>query len=519
MSDDPEDTMRDIELLKDVLHGNQPQSGSGPADETLPMSSVPRDLAEAAYREMLAQEGEGGIPLEIFRAYDIRGLADEQLTDEASQQIGRAFGTYLGGSGRVVVGGDVRVSTPRIRKAFAAGLNAAGCDVLDIGVVPTPAVYWAMHEVDDVVGGVAVTGSHNPPPYNGFKLTKGTTGLHGPEILRLRQIINEGSFSSGSGSVEHDDDVAEDYKEMILEKIELRHGLKVVVDAANGAASNFAHYVYKRLGCSVIRIYCEEDGTFPNHPADPTVPEAMVDLQAKVLEEGADLGIGFDGDADRVGIVDDKGQMLYGDQFMALFFREVLAKQPGAPTIVEVKCSQGLIDDIRAHGGDPVIYKTGHSLIKAKMKELGAPFTGEMSGHMFFADEFYGHDDAIYAGARLMRIIVDSGKKLSELLSDLPVYHATPELRVDCPDATKFQVVEEVTKKLKAEHEVIDIDGARVVFDDGWGLIRCSNTSPKLIVRSEGKTPERRDEILRLLMGALEGYPDVDLAPVRAQLG
>lgn len=497
----------------------RPSSSHGADDETLrQVPIVPRDLAEQAWREISDMEG-GMPPSEIFRAYDIRGLADSELSDANSEQIGRAFGTYLGGSGAVVIGGDVRVSTPRIRAAFARGLNAAGCDAIDVGVVPTPAVYFAMHYYGDkVVGGVAITGSHNPPEYNGFKLCQGTRGLHGDDVQELRRIIEENRFSSGTGSVSEDGDLAEEYMEMLLEKIELRHGLKVVVDAANGAASNFAHYVYKRLGCSVIRMYCDEDGTFPNHPADPTVPEAMVDLRAKVLEEGADLGIGFDGDADRIGIVDDTGRVRAGDEFMALFFREVLKKQPGADAIVEVKCSQALIDDIKAHGGKPLIYKTGHSLIKAKMKELGSLFTGEMSGHMFFADEFYGHDDAIYAGARLMRAIVDSGKKLSELLADLPTYHPTRELRVGCPDTEKFDVVTEVTEALSARFEILDVDGVRVCFPDGWGLVRCSNTSPKLIVRAEGATPARRDEILRLLRDELAKHDQVDIAPLDAEL-
>jgi len=459
------------------------------------------------------------IPGEIFRSYDIRGFADSQLTDENVRAIGQAFGSFVGGSGRVVVGGDVRLSTPRIRVAFAAGLNAAGVDVLDIGVVPTPAVYFALHHIEGLVGGVMITGSHNPPDYNGFKMCKGTDGLHGDDIQSLRTAIEAGSYSSGSGSVAHDEDLLDDYMEMLIDKVELEHGLKIVVDAANGCASNVAPYVFKRMGCSVTQMYCTEDGSFPNHPADPTVPEAMVDLQAKVLEIGADLGVGFDGDADRLGIVDDLGRIVWADRFMCLFFREVLANYPGAPAIIEVKCSQALIEDVEAHGGKPLIFKTGHSLIKAKMKELNAPFTGEMSGHIFFADEFYGHDDAIYAAARLFRILAASGRKLSDLLDEIPTYHATPELRVSCPEDRKFDVVSEVTAALRAEYEILDIDGVRVVFEDGWGLVRCSNTSPMLIVRSEGKTPERRDEILELLISKLEGQADVDLTPLREALG
>jgi len=426
----------------------------------------------------------------IFREYDIRGLANEDLTSGVVDKIARAFATYLSthAGQRVIVGQDNRVSSPRIRQAGITGLINSGCQVIDIGTVVTPAFYFAcMHYHAD--GGVMVTASHNPPEFNGFKLMHGSGTLYGDAISQIRELALREEFAKGNGSVQTQD-IVPIYQTMLREKIRLGpHRLRVIVDCGNGTAGLIAPAVLEDLGCDVTCLYCDSDPRFPHHHPDPVRPENLRDLIATVQRAHADVGIGFDGDGDRLGVVNDRGEIIWGDILMILFWREILPKYPGAIGIVEVKCSQALYEEIARLGGKPMFYKTGHSLIKAKMREVGAVFTGEMSGHMFFADEYYGFDDAIYAAARLLRILSQTETRLSSLLADVPRYYATPEIRVECPDALKFKVVRDATEDFKRKYEVVDVDGARVLFPEGWGLIRASNTQPALVIRAEAKTP------------------------------
>ncbi len=443
----------------------------------------------------------GGINPAIFREYDIRGQASEDLTSDVVTKIARAYASYLrqDAGERVIVGQDNRESSPRIRDAVIGGLIASGCRVIDIGTVVTPAFYFACrHYQGD--GGVMVTASHNPPEFNGFKLVHGAGTLYGDAIQQIRELAAKNAFVEGRGSVQTMD-IVPIYRTMLREKIRLgARRLRVVVDCGNGTAGLIAPDVLADLGCDITCLYCDSDPRFPHHHPDPVRPENLQDLIHTVRKERADVGIGFDGDGDRLGVVNDRGEIVWGDILMILFWREILPQHPGAVGIVEVKSSQALYDEITRLGGKPIFYKTGHSLIKAKMRELGAVFTGEMSGHMFFADEYYGFDDAIYAAARLLRILSQTESPLSHLLADVPRYYATPETRVDCPDEVKFKVIQKVTEDFKREREVIDVDGARVLFPDGWGLIRASNTQPALVIRAEAKTPDG----LRRIQGVLE---------------
>lgn len=442
----------------------------------------------------------------VFRSYDIRGLVETQLTEAAVTLIGKAYGTVARSHKvkTVSIGRDCRDSSPRLSQALIAGINSTGIDVIDLGCVPTPMQYFSLHELD-VQGGIEVTGSHNPPEYNGFKISIGTGSLHGEAIQNLRKLIEAGDFAEGEGTCESHD-IFPAYQKFCAENIELGpRKLKMVVDGGNGTAGPFALPVFEQHGVELVPLYCDMDATFPNHHPDPTVEENLVDLQKAVLESQADLGIAFDGDGDRIGVVDDKGQILWGDQLLILFAREILTEEPGATIVGEVKCSQVMYDDIEKHGGKAVMWKTGHSLIKDKMKELGAAIAGEMSGHIFFKHRFFGFDDATYAGLRLLEILSKTDAPLSSLLSDLPKTYSTPELRVPCPEDLKFNLVAAATQFFKDEgHKVIDIDGARVVFEDGWGLVRCSNTGPILVMRFEAQNPARLEEIRHYVESAVE---------------
>jgi phosphomannomutase/phosphoglucomutase len=347
-----------------------------------------------------------------------------------------------------------------------------------------------------------VTASHNPPQYNGFKVCIGSDSLHGKELLEILEIINKKTFSSGKGSRSFAD-VITPYKEFLKKNISISRPLKVGIDAGNGTAGVIAVPVLKSLGCGVHDLYCDMDGTFPNHEADPTVLKNMKDLIALVREKGLDLGIGYDGDGDRIGVVDEKGNIVFGDQLMIIFSREILSRKPGATFISEVKCSKTMYDDIEKHGGRAIMWKTGHSLIKKKMKEEKAELAGEMSGHMFFADRYFGFDDALYASCRLLEIIANTGKKISELLSDVPKTYSTPEIRVECPDDKKFALVKNVTEFFRKNYKIIDIDGVRVLFEDGWGLVRASNTQPALVLRFEAMSEKRLKEIRYLVESTL----------------
>ncbi len=462
----------------------------------------------------------------IFREYDIRGVVGSDLTADVAEAIARAYAVYLRRAGsslptrdkagegdiRVVVGCDNRESSPWIRDAVVHGLVASGCHVVDIGTVITPSFYFArVHYGID--GGVMITASHNPPEFNGFKLAHEFGTIYGEEIQEVRRLAERGEQVVGSGSVEHRD-VASVYRAMLQEKIRLGpRRLHVVLDCGNGTASLVAPQVLEEWGVEVTCLYCDSDPRFPHHHPDPVQPDNLKDLIAAVQRTRADVGIGLDGDGDRIGVVDEHGAIIWGDTLMILFWREILPKHPDTVGIVEVKCSQALYEEIARLGGRPMFYKTGHSLIKAKMKEVNAVFTGEMSGHMFFADEYYGYDDAVYAAGRLLRILTKTDKKLSEMLADVPRYYNTPEIRVDCPDELKFEIVRKVTAEFKHRYEVIDVDGARVLFGDGWGLIRASNTQPVLVLRAEAKTPEALARIQQTLEDALKQFPPV--GPVR----
>ncbi len=455
----------------------------------------------------------------IFREYDIRGVVGRDITPDVAETIARAYAIYLRRNRRnetqptqVIVGRDNRESSPSIRDAVVRGLVSSGCHAIDIGTVITPVFYFArLHSGID--GGVMITASHNPPEFNGFKLTHGFATLYGAEIQEVRRLAERRKFVDGSGSVEIRD-VTPAYRKMLIEKIRLGpRRLRVVIDCGNGTASLIAPEALEDLGARVIRLHCDSDPTFPNHHPDPVQPENLKDLIATVRTERADLGLGFDGDGDRLGVVDDRGEIIWGDILMILFWREILPKHPGSIGIVEVKCSLALSDEIARLGGKPMFYRTGHSLIKAKMKELGAVFTGEMSGHLFFADEYYGYDDAVYAAARLLRILSNTDKRLSDLLADVPRYYSTPETRVDCADEVKFEIVGKVAEEFKRGYDVIDVDGARVLFDHGWGLIRASNTQPALVLRVEAKTPEGLEHIKKALEDELRKFPAV--GPVR----
>jgi phosphomannomutase/phosphoglucomutase len=441
----------------------------------------------------------------IFRQYDIRGITGNDLTEEAARGVGRGYAALLaqrGIAGAVVVGRDNRPSGPMLRDALVRGLTECGVSVIDIDVVPTPVLYWGLHHLP-VVGGIQITGSHNPPEYNGFKLCVGFDSVHGEEIQVLRRLIETGTFPTGDARVTQER-VIDRYIDDIVAKVGvLSRRLKIVVDAGNGAGSLVAEKLFSRLGVDGTYLFCESDGTFPNHHPDPTVVENLHDIIAEVRRQGADIGIAFDGDADRIGIVDGAGGIVWGDHVLILYARDVLSRTgKGQSIIFDVKCSQALPHAISEAGGVPVMWKTGHSLIKERMKELHAPIAGEMSGHMFFTEGFYGHDDAMYGGARLLRIVADSGKSVRELLSDVPKFVSTPELRVDCPDEIKFGIVERAARHFKETHDVIDVDGVRVLFGDGWGLIRASNTQPVLVTRYEARTAARLAEI----RGEMEGW-------------
>ena len=445
------------------------------------------------------------IKANIFRQYDVRGVVDQDLTEAAAYRIARAVATQAAARNwhKILLGRDNRKSSPRLREVVVKGLLDSGCEVVDLGVVVTPIFYFAARHLD-INAGLMITASHNPAEYNGFKILMGEGTIYGEEIQDLRCLAESGEFITDSGGIVTQVNVVEDYMDMIKEKIQMGpKKIKLVVDCGNGTASLFAPRLFRELGCSVVELYCESDPEFPNHHPDPVAVENCQDLIRVVQEEEADLGIGLDGDGDRLGVVDRQGNIIWGDMLMILFWREILPKYPGSQCIVEVKCSQSLIDEIDRLGGTPQIYKTGHSLIKARMREIGAVFTGEMSGHLFFADEYYGFDDALYAAARLLRILSNSEQDITALLADVPEYYATPEIRVKSSDEEKFQVVEKVLKHFQSRYQVIDVDGARILFPNGWGLVRASNTGPELIVRCEGKTPNGLESIKRELFSFL----------------
>jgi phosphomannomutase/phosphoglucomutase len=451
----------------------------------------------------------------VFREYDIRGLVDIDMVANDVVRLGQAFGTYLTDHqvSEALLGWDSRESSPAYREAMATGLMSAGIHVIDIGQVTTPIFYFARVHYDREAG-VMITASHNPADYNGFKLAYGKSTIYGDEIQAVRRIMERGIFKEGRGSRTEANPVPA-YLSMLREKIRLGpRSLKVVVDCGNGTPSLFAADVMRTFGVEWVPLYCTSDPTFPNHHPDPVVAKNLVDLIRTVRDEHADLGVAFDGDGDRIGVVDELGNIIWGDRLMILYWREIAAKYPATPAIVEVKCSQTLYDELERLGAKPQFYKTGHSLIKAKMRELNAVFTGEMSGHMFFADEYYGYDDAFYAAGRLFRILSNTSDPLSALLHDIPNLPSTPEIRVDCPDDRKSEVVQALQQHFLRDPSVrvIDIDGVRVVFPHGWGLVRASNTQPALVARAEADSNQHLEAITAELDRALA--PFAFLAPI-----
>ena len=441
----------------------------------------------------------------IFREYDIRGIVDKDLSLEFVEYLGRGIGTFFRehGKKRVALGRDARLSSPAYSDAISRGLLSTGCSVVEIGLVPTPLLYFAVYYKKNEAA-VMITGSHNPPEYNGFKMMVGEETLYGETIQQVYKILKEGKVITDKPGTRSSYDIIPEYESYVLKDVRLRRKLKVVLDAGNGTAGFVAVPIFRKLGCDVTELYCEPDGMFPNHHPDPTLPEAMEDLVKKVRETGADFGVGYDGDGDRIGVVDDQGNLLWGDQLMIVFARDVLPANPGATVISEVKASKLLYEEIKRLGGRPIMWKTGHSLIKKKIKEEKALLAGEMSGHIFFADRFFGFDDAIYSSARLAEILSRSKKKLSEMLADLPRTYYTPEIRVYASDEVKFKIVDEVKKELAKKYPIIDIDGIRVSYPKGWALVRASNTQAALVLRYEADTPEDLEAIKKEVSKALE---------------
>lgn len=432
----------------------------------------------------------------IFREYDIRGLVGSQLNADTVPIISRAIATYLSqhGAKRIAVGFDFRTSSPEFASILTRELNAAGCDVVSIGMVPTPVLYYTVH-TRDVDGGVMITGSHNPADHNGFKISLGKRSLSSSEIQKVRTLTEQAETSRRVGiasvpvGANYDLDVLDDYCQDTISHIKLSdRKLRVVIDAGNGSGGITAVPVYKNLGIDLVELYTTPDGTVPHHPADPSQVENLQDLIAAVREHKADVGFAFDGDGDRLGVVDETGEIWWGDKVLTLFARDVLKNNPGGTVVAEAKCSQTLFDDIEKHGGKSVMAKAGHSIIKAKMQEVGAVLGGEMSAHFFFADRHFGYDDAAYAGARLLEILSNTDKPLSKLLADLPVTFSTPEIRVACPEDKKFHIVDCVVEHFSRDHKVITVDGARIIFDDGRGIVRASNTQAMLVLRFEAET-------------------------------
>jgi phosphomannomutase/phosphoglucomutase len=443
------------------------------------------------------------VPGHIFREYDVRGVVETDLTPRVVTALGRALGTAFRRRGATVVavGRDVRPSGVELGEALTRGLLSCGCDVVDFGALPTPVFYHGC-ATTAVEAGVVITGSHNPPEFNGFKIVLGGESFFGEDIQELRRLMEAEDFETGEGK-RSERQVLADYVRDLADRVSIERLVRFAYDSGNGAASLVASRLFEAVGQKPLPLFDVPDGSFPNHHPDPTLPENLEALREKVLSEGLELGVAYDGDADRIGVIDDKGEILWGDRLLILYARDLLSRRPGAAVLHDVKCSQTLTDAIAAAGGEPILWKTGHSLIKQKMKESGAPLAGEMSGHMFFAEDYYGFDDALFATLRLLEIVARSSVALSEALRDVPSMCVTPELRVDCPDDQKFEVVSRVLETLRGEYPVVDIDGVRAKFEHGWGLVRASNTQPALVMRVEAESPEELDRYRARLEAAV----------------
>ncbi|NOZ04037.1 MAG: phosphomannomutase/phosphoglucomutase [FCB group bacterium] len=446
----------------------------------------------------------------IFREYDIRGKVVEDFPPEVVELLGKGFGTFVlrNGGREISLSGDVRLTTPDLIEHFKNGVLSTGVDVIKLGLIPTPVNYYSMYKLN-VAGAVQITGSHNPPEFNGFKLSLFKKAVYGDDIQRIRELIDNQDFETGEGSeVRHD--IREEYEEMILGKINIARPVKVVMDCGNAAGALMAPELFKKMGVDLTELYCEVDGTFPNHHPDPTVKANLRDLIDLMKKGEHEVGVAFDGDADRIGVIDETGEIIWADQLMALFLPEVIS--PGDEVLFDVKCSQALEDMILRYGGKPVMWKTGHSLIKQRMSELGCKLGGEMSGHIFFADDYFGYDDAIYVAARLVQMVSRSQKTLSEMKAEIPKYYSTPEMRMGCEsDEEKFRIAKEAAEYFKAHYECITVDGVRIKFGDGWGLVRSSNTQPVIVCRFEASTPERMEEIKTLVLTKLQSIGKLEI--------
>ncbi len=446
----------------------------------------------------------------IFREYDIRGNVSKDFPEHVVGKLGKAFGTFVNRAGgrEVAISGDIRLTTPTLIEQFKKGVLSTGVDVINIGILPTPVNYFSMFHLG-VFSAVQITGSHNPPEFNGFKLSMNKKPVYGDDIQTLYHLIDKMDFDQGEGT-EARFKLLDVYNEMIRKKIEIEKPLKVVMDCGNAAAAINAPELFKSLGVELTELYCEPDGTFPNHHPDPTVESNLIDLIDLMKTGEYDVGLAFDGDADRVGVVDEKGDILWADQLMSIFLPDII--KDGEDILFDVKCSQALEDMIQRYGGNPIMWKTGHSLIKQKMLELGCKFGGEMSGHIFFADDYYGYDDALYVGARLLQLLSQTEKSLSELRSDIPVYYSTPEMRMEAKnDEEKFTITKKAIDYFTNNYDCITVDGVRIQFGDGWGLVRSSNTQPVIVCRFEANSVERKNEIMNLVLTKLKEFGDLEL--------
>jgi len=460
----------------------------------------------------------------IFRKYDIRGLATgekPQLIPEVALAVGKALGTYLPqqfNTERVFVGSDNRVTSAPLKSAVIEGLASTGMTVIDIGEVMTPTVYFASASYDGVGAGVMVTGSHLDTRYNGIKMAYGKLALAGEQIQELLQLIDSGEFATGEGDISEDMDMINKHMAAIQAKVDMAKPMKVVLDAGNGLSGSYVPAVLSNLGLEVECLYCEPDGTFPNHLPNPEDPEMTKDLEAKVIEVGADLGLAFDGDSDRCGFIDNHGHHIAADRLLALLARDLLERHPGTPIVFDVKASQALPDEIKKYGGEPVMWKSGHSLMKQKMNEIGSLLGGEVSGHLFIGEEYYGFDDAPLVALKTLEIISKSDKTIAEIFDEIPKLEATPEIILSAPDNLKFKMIEEMTEVLDVDYEVVTVDGARVLFENGWGLVRASNTQPAVTLRFEAYTREQIVKYMQIFKAQLDKYPEIDQSKFESQI-
>tara|TARA_B110000116_G_C16779989_1_gene557787 strand:- start:62 stop:1429 length:1368 start_codon:yes stop_codon:yes gene_type:complete len=447
----------------------------------------------------------------IFREYDIRGKVVEDFPPEVVVLLGRSFATLVKRSGgrEITISGDIRHSTPDLINYFKEGVLSTGVDIINIGIVPTPVNYYSLFKLG-VAGAVQITGSHNPPEFNGFKLSLHKKPVYGEQIQTIKKFIDELDFDIGKGA-ETRYKILPDYNKMIAEKINIERPMKVVMDCGNAAAAINAPTIYNNLGIELTELYCEPDGSFPNHHPDPTVEENLIDLIQTIKSGQFDVGIAFDGDADRIGVIDETGEIIWADQLIAILLPEVI--EPGDEIIFDVKCSQALEDMIKKYNGKPIMWKTGHSLIKNKMAELNCKFGGEMSGHIFFADDYYGYDDAIYVGARLIQLLSRTEKKLSELKSEIPVYHSTPEIRLEAEsDQEKFKISKLAVEYFTKHNNCITVDGVRIIYENGWGLVRASNTQPVIVCRFEANTIDNMNQIRKMVLDKLQEFGNLQIS-------